>query len=128
MKNLDEVREALKAAAVYLSKVPNASKRLLFVAGAIDKFLKGDEPSLDRAFGFKKGRGGYERPEVEEHIVKLVKVLTEYDKGKSWTVSCELAGYPDKKDFQRQWKRYSRQAAERFVTEKIDPKWDAPSS
>lgn len=126
MSNTDDAKDALNAVAIYLSKLPNASKRFLFVADAIGRFIIHEAPSLDRAFGFTKGRGEYERPEEEAHIVKLVKVLTEYDEGKSWKVSCELAGYPDKNDFHRQWERYSSQAAERFVKEKITPGWDTP--
>ena len=37
-----EFRDALKAAANHLSKTPMASKRLLFVAEAISRFLNSD--------------------------------------------------------------------------------------
>lgn len=42
-----EIRDALKAAANHLSKTPMASKRLLFVAEAISRFLNSDKLTLD---------------------------------------------------------------------------------
>lgn len=130
MENPDEAREALKATAVYLSKVPNASKRLLFVAGVIDKFLQGDVPSLDHAFGFKKGRGQYEREGNEENAELVFRALKMRLKGnQSWSAIGGLLGCSEDK-FNRIKERYFSQAVERLLKEKEEKQpgwWDAPT-
>jgi hypothetical protein len=136
MNTADEFREALddvpiesiialNAAANYLSKVPHASKRLQYVADTIVKYLKGKEPTLDRAFGFTKGRGKYERGDREKHIAQVFAALNMRIDGKSWKAISELHGC-DEKEFRHRWNRYKSQALERFVKEKIDPAWNTP--
>ncbi len=68
MSDTDDAREAyedlpvesiiaLNTAVNHLAKVPDPSNRLQFVSDAIVKYLKGEEPSLDQAFGGKYGKG-----------------------------------------------------------------------
>lgn len=78
-----EIRDALKAAANHLSKTPMASKRLLFVAEAISRFLNSDKLTLDQAFGLKRVKRQYERPSNEKHIALVCSALEEYLNGKS---------------------------------------------
>ena len=116
---------ALNAAANYLSKVPNASKRLQYVADTIVKYLKGGEPSLDHAFGFKKGRGQYKREDNEEHIklvFKALKMMIFEDK--PFKTISELSGY-EEKEFRRLWARYKSQAIQ-MMADNIQIDFDAP--
>ena len=114
--NTDESREALKAAASFLSNTPNISKQLIFVANSIGKYLNGEEPSLDHAFGLKKGRGQYERGDREKHI-KLVcaalKMRLDHPP-KSWKKISELSGHTEK-EFKRLWERYEKEAIQRMA-------------
>lgn len=123
MNSEKDIREALDAAASFLEKTPMASKRLLFVADSIRSFLNSDKPTLDQAFGLRRGRGEYQRPNDEVHIALVCKALTMQMEGQSFRVISELSGY-DQKEFKRLWNRYLPLAVERFVEGKIDPQWD----
>ena len=123
MKTEAEIREALDAAANYLSNTPMASERLLFVADAIHSFLKHEKLTLDRAFGLKRGRGKYDRPVDESHLASVCEALKLHMAGKSFKTISELRGH-DQKEFKRLWIRYLPLAIERFVQNKIDPQWE----
>lgn len=130
MNNTDEVKAALNAAAIYLSKVPNASKQLLFVADAIGKFIIHEAPSLDHAFGFKKGRGQYEREDNEENAELVFRALKMRLTGnQSWSAIGGLLGCSEDK-FNSIKKRYFSQALERLLKEKEEKQpgwWDFPT-
>lgn len=121
MSDTDESREALKAAADYLAE-NRYSKRMMFVAGSIYKFLEGKEPTLDRAFGFQKARGKYKRADDPRHIELVCKALVMRLNGKPWKTISELSGY-DEKEFRRLWERYKSQAIKR-MTDKIHINFD----
>ena len=111
---LEESREALELAADYLVKNRRLSKQMLFVAGAIYKFLDGEETTLDQAFGFKKERGKYKRTDEPKHIDLVYKALQMRLQGKPWRTISELSGYSEK-EFRRLWKRYISQAIQKMV-------------
>ena len=110
----EESREALKLAADYLVKNRPLSKQMLFVAGAIYKFLDGEETTLDHAFGFQKGSGKYKRADDPKHIDLVCKALKMQLDGKPWKIISELSGY-DEKEFRRLWNRYKSQAIQKMV-------------
>ncbi len=110
----EESREALKLAADYLVKNRPLSKQMLFVAGAIYKFLDGEETTLDHAFGFQKGQGKYKRVDDPKHIDLVYKALQMQLKGKPWRTISELSGYREK-EFRRLWNRYINQAIQQMV-------------
>ena len=108
----EESREALKSAASYLKKNRPRSKQMMYVAGSIYKFLDGKEPTLDRAFGFQKGRGKYKRVDDPKHIDLVYKALQMQLEGKPWRTISELSGYSEK-EFRRLWNRYKSQAIQK---------------
>jgi hypothetical protein len=118
----EEINESLRAAAVFLEKVPNASKHLEFVACAIHEFLDGEHKTLDRAFGLSRARGQYERPYSEEHLDLVCKALTMRFEGKPWRTISELRGYSEQ-EFKRLWERYKSQAISKLA-EKIHIDFD----
>lgn len=109
-----EIRDALKAAANHLSKTPMASKRLLFVAEAISRFLNSDKLTLDQAFGLKRVKRQYERPSNEKHIA--CSALEEYLNGKAFNTISELAG-KSRKEFRSLSDRYLPVAIDRLTAE-----------
>ncbi len=111
-----EIRDALKAAANHLSKTPMASKRLLFVAAAISRFLNSDKLTLDQAFGLKRVKRQYERPSNEKHIALVCSALEEYLNGKAFTTISELAG-KSRKEFRSLSDRYLPVAIDRLTAE-----------
>ena len=109
-----EIRDALEAAANHLSKIPRASDRLLFVAERIRLFLRSESPTLDKAFGLKRGRGQYERSMNEAHLALVCKALDRRLARKSFNTISELSGY-SRKEFKRLWDRYLPLAMERLA-------------
>ena len=116
MSASDDVRESLRAASDFLTKTPNASKRLLFVAKAFDEYLAGKHTSLDIALGLKLGRGKYIRPENEEHIKMIYNAVFDHINGKAFNTIAELNGY-EAKEFKCLYDRYKHHAIERLANE-----------
>ena len=122
MKTELEIRDALDAAARFLENTPNASKRLLFVAESMRNFLGRTQPTLDHAFGLKKGRGQYVREDNGHHIELVRSALQMRLEGKSFRAISEAIGYGEK-EFKELWDRYLPMVVSQFVTEKIDERW-----
>ena len=91
-----------------------ASKRLLFVAEAISRFLNSDKLTLDQAFGLKRVKRQYERPSNEKHIA--CSALEEYLNGKAFNTISELAG-KSRKEFRSLSDRYLPVAIDRLTAE-----------
>jgi hypothetical protein len=124
-KDNDDIKAALKTAANYLAKTPYASKDLMFVSGAIEKYLSGEQPTLDHAFGLKKGRGQYKRQYDEKLLEKVRDAVKEVlEQKKPWKTICELKGY-DTNDFQPIFDRYMplviESMADKIKYSDIDP-------
>ena len=115
----EESREAPKSAASYLKKNRPRSKQMLFVVGAINKFLDNEKITLDQAFGFKKERGKYKRADDPKHIDLVYKALQMQLKGKPWKTISGLSGCSEK-EFRRLWNRYKSQAFQQMV-DKAEP-------
>jgi hypothetical protein len=120
MHSDNEIRAALEAAATHLEKLPYASKRLRLVGQSIRTYLKGDAPTLDHAFGLKRGRGKHARPLDPEHLAIVKRAFIAKMNGKPFKTIAELAGY-EVKEFQRLWKRYLPVAIEEIVSEHMRP-------
>mgnify|MGYP001825169316 FL=1 len=58
-ESTEEAKEWLEELANYLEKVPYASSRLVFASNAIRRYLDGEQPTLNHAFGVVQpgGRG-----------------------------------------------------------------------
>lgn len=116
MSTSDDVRESLRAASDFLTKTPNASKRLLFVAKAFDEYLAGKHTSMDLALCLKPGRGKYTRKENVIHIDMIYKAVIELINGKAFEIVADLNGYKPK-EFKRLYDRYKPHAIERLANE-----------
>ena len=118
MSKQDDAREALQATADYLFKVPHASGRLLFVAGAIREYLAGDSPTMDQALGLCLGRGRYERAANPANVKLIKKAVFQIFEGKPFKTVAELNG-KSKKEFSRLWNLYKAQAMDEIVKEHL---------
>lgn len=110
----DDAREYLRATAEFLSKVPYASKRLLFVATAFQEYLDGKYKTLDRALGLSPGRGEYVRPTDKKHLEMVRKAVRMIFDGKPFKTIAELQGYSER-EFKRLYTRYSPQVIQEIV-------------
>ena len=118
-RDIEDIKAALKAAANYLAKTPYASKDLMFVSKAIEKYLSNKQPTLDQAFGIKKGKGQYNR-EFDEELMKKVGIVDkELSEGKAWKTICELQGYHPN-DFKKIYDRYMPRLREKIREEMAD--------
>ena len=118
MSTQEDAREALQATADYLSKVPRASARLLFVAGAIREYLAGDSPTMDQALGLRLGRGLYERAANPANVKLIKRAVFQILEGKRFQIVAELNGKGEK-EFRRLWNLYKAQAMDEIVKEEI---------
>ena len=120
MSKQDDAREALQATADYLFKVPHASGRLLFVAGAIREYLAGDYPTMDQALGLRLGRGRYERAANPKNVKLIKKAVFKISEGKPCKTIAELNGKSEK-EFRRLWNLYKAHAMDEIVKEHLSP-------
>lgn len=120
MSKQDDAREALQATADYLFKVPHASGRLLFVAGAIREYLAGDSPTMDQALGLCLGRGRYERAANQANVEMISNFILEIMDGepKPFKTVAELNGKSEK-EFGRLLNLYKAQAMDKIVKKHI---------
>ena len=120
MSKQDDAREALQATADYLFKVPHASGRLLFVAGAIREYLAGDYPTMDQALGLRLGRGRYERAANQANVEMISNFILEIMDGepKPFKTVAELNGKSEK-EFGRLLNLYKAQAMDKIVKEHL---------
>jgi hypothetical protein len=87
--------------------IPTISFDLIdYVADGIERYLKGEAPSLDAAFRLK-ARG---RPKTNlrkgKHFELAKKVFGERIRGKSWERICKEINYNDPRELKRIEKRY----------------------
>jgi hypothetical protein len=91
-----------------------------FVAGGIEKYLKGEYQSLDRALGLTRGRGRPQLPLGQGKHFELGKQLFWLrQEGKSWNQIGDLFPKYDERELQRIYKRYYEAAKADVVADII---------